>query len=323
MTEVTETMNNPDNMNNLDNINNHNNINNHAHHESYHEFLIIFIFVIIIAFQVGLLYWQKKNMKSFKFTTLLLLWVFPAVMALFNMDVVFLVLWVLFSAAGFALISKCRAKEIDRHTPFWIYAILSMIYRVSYFLGLFTGALIVLFSFIIDESAMLSENDPSRNLLNITYRIFLLGVYFGVLSRDFAEVCTDLLAARLHLRYTGRKEALPQDGTREADTNCCHVCLQTLLRERESSVFVKALMDDIVTLRCGHAFHGWCIRGWTMVGKKDLCPACGEVVPLSSILKVWDKPAIIWTFLLDLARYTVVWNPIIFSAIYLLLKILD
>lgn len=30
------------------------------------------------------------------------------------------------------------------------------------------------------------------------------------------------------------------------------------------------------TLSCGHHFHEFCIRGWCIVGKKDVCPVCKE-----------------------------------------------
>jgi len=37
-------------------------------------------------------------------------------------------------------------------------------------------------------------------------------------------------------------------------------------------------------LDCGHSFHEWCIRGWILLGKKDLCPVCKE--------KVSSKPSL-------------------------------
>jgi hypothetical protein len=35
---------------------------------------------------------------------------------------------------------------------------------------------------------------------------------------------------------------------------------------------------DLGTLLGLHLFHEFCIRGWTMIGKKDVCPYCSEKV---------------------------------------------
>ena len=36
--------------------------------------------------------------------------------------------------------------------------------------------------------------------------------------------------------------------------------------------------ERTVSLGCGHSFHDFCVRGWTIVGKKETCPYCGEKV---------------------------------------------
>ena len=33
------------------------------------------------------------------------------------------------------------------------------------------------------------------------------------------------------------------------------------------------------------SFHEQCIRGWSMVGKKDSCPICSEKVDLKSLVR--------------------------------------
>ena len=60
--------------------------------------------------------------------------------------------------------------------------------------------------------------------------------------------------------------------------------------------------ERIVKLKCGHEFHEFCIRGWTIVGKQTVCPNCGEKVDISSVLgsSPWEKnPNMIWGQLLD------------------------
>lgn len=36
--------------------------------------------------------------------------------------------------------------------------------------------------------------------------------------------------------------------------------------------------DPVIELGCKHKYHEFCIKGWTIVGKKDTCPACKEKV---------------------------------------------
>jgi RING finger protein 121 len=58
-------------------------------------------------------------------------------------------------------------------------------------------------------------------------------------------------------------------------------------------------------------------RGWTIIGKKDVCPYCKEIVDLGPFKKnPWDETKQIYLNLLDMVRYVLVWNPIIFVFIH-------
>lgn len=67
--------------------------------------------------------------------------------------------------------------------------------------------------------------------------------------------------------------------------------------------------ERTVQLQCKHNFHEFCIRGWTLVGKKDMCPCCMEKVDLKALYadKPWETTNLLWIQLLDLVRYLVVW----------------
>jgi len=79
--------------------------------------------------------------------------------------------------------------------------------------------------------------------------------------------------------------------------------------------------DRTVSLNCQHLFHSWCIRGWAIVGKKDVCPICAEKVDLSAtFVNPWEKQSILWGNILDAVRYLIVWNPIILLAVNYLLR---
>merc|ERR1712228_257971 len=79
--------------------------------------------------------------------------------------------------------------------------------------------------------------------------------------------------------------------------------------------FNNAKQDEEIELDCGHRFHGFCIRGWIMIGKRDVCPVCKEKVNLKGIFaNPWQKQDRMWSQLLDGVRYLMVWNPVIVLA---------
>ena len=49
-------------------------------------------------------------------------------------------------------------------------------------------------------------------------------------------------------------------------------------------------------LACKHLFHDQCIRGWTLIGKKDTCPTCLEKVDMRAIFadRPWETRNISW-----------------------------
>jgi hypothetical protein len=144
------------------------------------------------------------------------------------------------------------------------------------------------------------------------------------------------------------EESSDSDGqipTREPQPNICCICDLPLTGARDSGssggglsqlplagdgALDHSLASALVTvdersytLNCGHTFHSFCIRGWTMVGKKDTCAKCNEKVALSDVLRQpWQKPSVLWSALLDAVRWIIAINPLIFlSAQFLLMLI--
>ena len=62
-----------------------------------------------------------------------------------------------------------------------------------------------------------------------------------------------------------------------------------------------------------------CIRGWSVIGKRSMCPFCGEKVDTASIFATspWEKSSATWLEFLDLLRMSLVWNPLIFVTVRL------
>jgi hypothetical protein len=55
-------------------------------------------------------------------------------------------------------------------------------------------------------------------------------------------------------------------------------------------------VEPCVQLSCKHCFHNLCIRGWTVVGKKDVCPVCNEKVDLRELYsdRPWETRNLTW-----------------------------
>jgi RING finger protein 121/175 len=68
--------------------------------------------------------------------------------------------------------------------------------------------------------------------------------------------------------------------------NVCALCNKTL--EDMSHVGGDAPAEETIQLPCKHLYHALCIRGWTMVGKKDTCPTCLEKTDLHALYA--DRP---------------------------------
>lgn len=102
--------------------------------------------------------------------------------------------------------------------------------------------------------------------------------------------------------------------SRLLDERVCALCSDTL----------DSVAEDRIRLpTCGHVFHAFCIRGWRIVGKEE-CPCCKERVALSEVfVQPWEKQTVLWSYVLDVTRYLVVYNPIIFVGLQALVRWID
>lgn len=179
------------------------------------------------------------------------------------------------------------------------------------------------------------------------------GLYFGVLGRDAAEVAADRTAATLgagtklasSVRQCGLCCGDLVDGVEElvpvvappppATTatppfspaaNFGNNKAETSTSSSSAPVLVArgGVGDATVRLACKHLFHGTCVRGWCVVGKKDTCPCCREKVDLRAVFagRPWETRNLSWLQMLDMLRYLVVWNPLILGVLSLGLKAL-
>ncbi|KAI2651143.1 RING finger protein 121 [Labeo rohita] len=141
--------------------------------------------------------------------------------------------------------------------------------------------------------------------------LLFYGLYYGVLGRDFAEMCADFMASTVGY-YSA--SGMP---TKHLSDSICAVCGQPILVD----VSEEGIIENTYRLSCNHVypllclqiFHEFCIRGWCIVGKKQTCPYCKEK-HLNSVLR-WERPHVMYGQLLDWLRYLVAWQPIIIGLV--------
>jgi len=277
----------------------------HADHEGLHSVLFVGMFIFLILSQLGLYLWKKKYYRSFQSTTLIGLWIIPFLMSGFLWFFRMLFVWTAWSAVTGYIIKKASQNPLQKDTPRKVYAWFYLLYRVCYSCAIF-GYVLFMIDFL--GVAHVIPHQVWHSLLPLSYfggLLLFYGLYFGVLSRDCAEMCADRMASRMG--FTGK--GLPSKGL---PINTCCICGEQYKPE------------EAIQLNCKHQFHEWCIRGWTMIGKKETCPYCSEKVQLKQLFRnPWEKQGMMWAHILDSLRYLIVWNPIILTVVQVVLYFID
>ncbi|THD20770.1 RING finger protein [Fasciola hepatica] len=272
----------------------------HKGHEEMHLEMFLIAVISLFVCQLLLMTWKKYHFKTYQLTTLAGMWLVPFVYSLFARFPRFIVTWFFFSLITGAMVYMASKRRISMSTPRRVYRWFLLMYNVSYVLGVFGYILMMLTIFQINTLFLLS----TQLAMDISILALFYGLYYGVISRDFAEVCTDKMAAQIGYHVP---QGMP---VRRLDPTVCSICTNQL---------DTGYREKIHKLNCQHSFHDCCIRGWCIVGKKDTCPYCKEKVNLKkTFTNPWDKPHILYGNLLDLVRYMVAWQPVILGVVHLL-----
>ncbi|VDD79565.1 unnamed protein product [Mesocestoides corti] len=274
----------------------------HKGHEAMHlEMFLILVFFTFGA-QFALMAWKKYYPKSYHLLTLLGMWIVPICYSIYMLYVRFIITWFLFSLITGVMVYLSSCHRISTSTPRRVYWWFLFVHKISYAASI-GGYFLVVFSMFIPHIINPNFAFPVGGL------VLFYGVYYGLIARDFAEVCTDKMAA--HIGYfTGSGIPL-----RRIDPGVCALCTNVMLNGQGEKKY---------RLNCTHVFHEFCLRGWCIVGKKDTCPYCKEKVNLHKLVKnPWEKPHLLFGNFLDAIRYLVAWQPLILMAVHLVIWILD
>jgi len=291
-------------------------------------------------------YWKKAHKRSYEAVSLAGLWLVPGVLAARLGCWRFVGVWGAWSAATAAILHACAGKALQPTTPRRVYAWFLASYKLSVAAGA-AGYGCLLLGLVTATFGLPTPLGDGGALLLLWY-----GLYFGVLGRDAAELAADRLAASLG---SGRMMAVR--------ARACGVCGGALVdgpgdlkpppplgatAAAPAPAVPSHLLapaqhlappppppppgvmlanggtgDSTIQLACKHCFHGTCLRGWCVVGKKDTCPACREKVDLRAIFagRPWETRNLQWVQMLDMLRYLVVWNPLILGGLSLGMKV--
>ncbi|KAK2184828.1 hypothetical protein NP493_251g02049 [Ridgeia piscesae] len=270
----------------------------HRGHETMHAEMVLILLATLAVAQLVLVQWKQRHFKSYQVATLMGMWLVPIVLCLKFHWWRFIIIWSIFSVITAFIAFRATRKPLSGSTPRLVYKWFLMLYKMSYTIGLIGYFTIMLTLFGLNVLFLIKP----QVAMDFGLLLLFYGLYFGVVSRDFAEVCADKMAS--HIGYY-TSSGLPG---RKLDPNICSVCgNRIIVYEDEDEVVEKTYK-----LSCDHVFHEFCIRGWCIVGKRQTCPYCKEKVDLKRMFpSPWDRPHVLYGNLLDWIRYLVAWQPVI------------
>uniref|UniRef100_A0A8D2FFU0 Ring finger protein 175 n=1 Tax=Theropithecus gelada TaxID=9565 RepID=A0A8D2FFU0_THEGE len=262
----------------------------HRGHESMHvEMILIFLCILVIA-QIVLVQWRQRHGRSYNLVTLLQMWIVPLYFTIKLYWWRFLSMWGMFSVITSYILFRATRKPLSGRTPRLVYKWFLLIYKLSYAFGV-VGYLAIMFTMC---GFNLFFKIKARDSMDFGIVSLFYGLYYGVMGRDFAEICSDYMASTIGFYSVS---GLP---TRSLSDNICAVCGQKIIVELDE----EGLIENTYQLSCNHVFHEFCIRGWCIVGKKQTCPYCKE-----------KRTHFLYGQILDWLRYLVAWQPVVIGIV--------
>lgn len=238
----------------------------HRGHEAMHAEMILILFAAALIAQVVLVMWKLQHKKSYHVITLFGMWVIPLYISVRAEFWRMISVWTLFSVITLFVTFKATRRKISPSTPRLVYRWFLFTHQATYIVGVIGYVMMVtLLSGLVYAFPSIAEF-----VIELSASLIFYGMYFGVLGRDFAELCVDYMAASMKYTTGGVKDSLPST---ELTWNVCAVCEREIITDGSS-------VERTYRLTCDHLFHEFCIRGWCIVGKKQTCPYCNEKVDL-------------------------------------------
>ncbi|XP_032836828.1 E3 ubiquitin ligase RNF121 [Petromyzon marinus] len=274
----------------------------HRGHEAMHAEMVLILLATLAVAQVLLVQWKQRHTRSYNVMTLFQMWVVPLYFTVKLFWWRFLSMWGIFSAVTALVVFRATRRPLTGSTPRLVYKWFLLIYKLSYAVGI-VGYIAVMFTMFGFNLLFRLRTEDSMDFGVV---LLFYGLYYGVLGRDFAEICSDSMASTIGY-YSA--SGMP---SKQLAQDTCAVCGQRILVDVE----VEGVIENTYRLSCSHVFHEFCIRGWCIVGKKQTCPYCKEKVDLKRMFSnPWERPHVLYGQLLDWLRYLVAWQPLIIALV--------
>eukprot|EP00475_Leptophrys_vorax_P000257 TRINITY_DN10152_c0_g1_i1.p1 TRINITY_DN10152_c0_g1~~TRINITY_DN10152_c0_g1_i1.p1 ORF type:complete len:353 (+),score=85.27 TRINITY_DN10152_c0_g1_i1:161-1219(+) len=292
-------------------------------HKHDHPILLLGVLGFLGGSQYALHWWKKQHEKSFKLVTLGGLFLIPFLMSVSMFYWRMVIIWTVFTAITVFLLVQASKTPIPKGVPRLVYTWFMHIHRLC--AGLAVGGYVL----------MVTQFFVPLPVMDTGVLLLFYGLYFGVLLRDCAELASDKLAS--HMGFYS-KDGIPSrqvqkwicaicgGRVKDADANSVDQNVAALMTEEDdpnSLSFLKAPVEEVFKLDCGHSYHEFCLRGWVIIGKKDTCACCMEKVCLKQVFgsNPWNRHSLAWGQVLDTVRYFVVWNPVIIFGLGIFIRI--
>ncbi|KAJ3391074.1 hypothetical protein HDU80_011125 [Chytriomyces hyalinus] len=307
----------------------------HRGHEQQHAEMAMILFMSLIAFQIILTLWKKWHEKSFNLVSLIGLWFVPMGIGLNAGNYRFIFVWLAFSLLNGTIVRKAIFENpMKSETPRLVYRWYSYVYNASVVVGA-VGYFFTFVPFFSLPSLIFGVSEQTEiSMFRGGITILFYALYFGMLGRDFVDRLSDRMA--LMMGYYA-PAGIPKKHLR---ANVCAICGDSTQQQQQQSNrravdkpgFFASLSGaggvggsaatNVVKMNCGHPFHEECIRGWTIIGKKDCCPSCKEKVDMKAFSRhAWDSAQLFYLNFLDALRYMLVWNPVVFLILHFVFKV--
>uniref|UniRef100_A0ACB8FGA6 Uncharacterized protein n=1 Tax=Sphaerodactylus townsendi TaxID=933632 RepID=A0ACB8FGA6_9SAUR len=176
----------------------------HRGHEAMHAEMVLILIATLVVAQLLLVQWKQRHPRSYNMVTLFQMWVVPLYFTVKLHWWRFLVIWVFFSAVTAFVTFRATRKPLVQTTP-----------RIK------------------PEDGM----DFGISLL-------FYGLYYGVLERDFAEMCADYMASTIGF-YSA--SGMP---TKHLSDSVCAVCGQQIFVD----VNEEGIIENTYRLSCNHVY---------------------------------------------------------------------
>lgn len=232
--------------------------------------LLMFFVILVVLVQLASYLWKSVHKKSFAVVSSAVLVLVPLFVAISNGSYLFILLWALFFATHSFLLRFLVTRRYSSFASMNIYRFYRLIFRIT-FVGSMLGFFMLSYGFFRNSAGIYGAGVP----------LLFYSLYFSLLGRNFINYIGDKITQDVLPSVSVKKES------------ACGVCAENVSdAEDDKSTYV---------LRCNHKFHLDCLKGWRIVGKRDICPTCKERVDLEDVpMNPWQRNEYFFTQFLDL-----------------------